>query len=677
MHFRRGLPLDIDEAGYLGFALGDLRGWHQGGLAGLHGAALAQQTSGPLVPLTAAPFLGAFGHTPIVGMSAQLVFLGVLTIASFGLGTALRGRAWGLVTAVVVLLSPGVLDFTRTFHFVLASTAFLCLAVWALIKSDGLLRRWWVVLGGLATGLMLLSRTYTLVFLPGLAVATLVLVLGAGRAHRGRALVNVGLGAAAASAVAAWWWVPNMKSVFDYLTGVGFRNQGYNPKSSPLTAGFWTAPLSQLVSTGLYLGCAAVLMISFLLYLWISVSARRHAAGDARTGMSRVVAGAVSPVGIVAIVTAVSYLALTSGSDRGTGFVVPLIPLVVALGVASIASRGGALRAILAIALVASVAVPAIGKTTVSGPLATFRCVQISTIGCVTVTDSRAVWERELPYVGMSGTNPEAARAGPPGAWVRVVDRAAVWVHETAITSNTFPVVFFASLDPLFNTNTVTLAWSQRYTAPLAAGQLEPDQPRDTQASYLRTLAAPEFGQPTFLFTTDPGRFEYQPRVTQPLTERPPNASGSFSYDPFSSLITVSPGSMSAQFLFRQPQPHEALVLCRIDVTVDIQGVDLSDHIGQPYLPDRPRRRRPDPPGVEPRFWDTRSATRDTCVLPKPGAIELVTALVTAFVTSPGPGAQVGHVTNRDKQPRGVESPSSQNAEPAICERRRHRSRTC
>ena len=30
-HFRRGLPLDIDEAGYLTFALNDLDGWrHEG-----------------------------------------------------------------------------------------------------------------------------------------------------------------------------------------------------------------------------------------------------------------------------------------------------------------------------------------------------------------------------------------------------------------------------------------------------------------------------------------------------------------------------------------------------------------------------------------------------------------------------------------------------------------------
>lgn len=40
------------------------------------------------------------------------------------------------------------------------------------------------------------------------------------------------------------------------------------------------------------------------------------------------------------------------------------------------------------------------------------------------------------------------------------------------------------------------------------------------RANFLRKLIDPQFGQPTFLFTTDPGRYEFQPKVTQPLADQ-------------------------------------------------------------------------------------------------------------------------------------------------------------
>lgn len=166
--YRRALPLDVDEAGYLGFAFDDLRGL-RGGLGILFDTVVGQRQFGPLVPLTAAPLLGVFGENTQVAMAVQVVFLAVLTFASYGLGARLAGRGAGVVSACVVLLAPGVLDFSRTFHFVIAPTALLALAVWALVASDGLARRGLVVTAGIAVGLLLLARTYAVAFLPGLA----------------------------------------------------------------------------------------------------------------------------------------------------------------------------------------------------------------------------------------------------------------------------------------------------------------------------------------------------------------------------------------------------------------------------------------------------------------------------------------------------------------------------
>src|SRR5262245_59900045 len=75
-HFRRGLPLDTDEYGYLGFSIDDIWAWDLRGPYGFFAQA-THSTFAPLVPLTAAPFLGQFGHRPLVGMSTQLIWLAI------------------------------------------------------------------------------------------------------------------------------------------------------------------------------------------------------------------------------------------------------------------------------------------------------------------------------------------------------------------------------------------------------------------------------------------------------------------------------------------------------------------------------------------------------------------------------------------------------------------------
>ncbi len=98
--------------------------------------------------------------------------------------------------------------------------------------------------------------------------------------------------------------------------------------------------------------------------------------------------------------------------------------------------------------------------------------------------------------------------------------RAAEAVHEAAARSGLPTVVFFASHDPLFNTNTVGLDWRESYGDLLPVGQLRPDDGGDTIRNYLRKLADPAYGQPTFLFAADRGRYEFPPKVTQPRAER-------------------------------------------------------------------------------------------------------------------------------------------------------------
>ncbi len=523
--FRRGLPIDIDEAGYLGFALDDLRAFTRGGLGGLHDAVVAQRQFGPLVPLTAAPLLGMFGETPQVGMAVQSGFLAVLAFASYGLGARLAGRGAGVLSALVVLLAPGVFDFSRTFHFVVATTAMLALTVWALVESDQLERRGFVAAAGAAGGLLLLSRTYSVVFVPGIGIAALVLVCSRPRGRRVRAALNVGIAGVVAVVVAGWWYIPNVSTVWRYLTdyGYGARSKQYvHTTSSPLHVRFWTFRLTQLISDGLYLIPFLVLVGAIAAWVVMRVRSRRDrdTAPSDRTRMDRVLEMGAMPAGSITIVLVATYLVMTSSSNAGTGFMVPLVPLVVVLGAAAIMKLPSPGRAVLVAVLACALLVIAVGKTTVTGQVAQARCVTIPLLDCVSLTDGRGHIQRVVTAEGLHMRDPDAARRGPPGAWVRVARRAAEALHEAAGPSGLPPVVFFASRDPLFNTNTVGLDWRELYGELLPVGQLRPDDGGDSIRNYLRKLADPAYGQPTFLFAADRGPYEFPPKVTQPRAER-------------------------------------------------------------------------------------------------------------------------------------------------------------
>jgi hypothetical protein len=517
VHFRTGLPLDIDEAGYLNFAFADRHGFATHGLLGFFDAVVRQRQYAPLVPMVAAPVLAVFGNSPVVGFSTQLVFLGALAAGGFGLGDALGGRRAGFLAGVIVVLSAGGFDFGRTFLFVLASTAFFTISVWALIKTERFARWTWSVAWGAATGLMLLSRTFTLAFLPALGLAATLLVLRGPRPLR-IPLRNLALGGLIACGTAGWWYVPNISPLVRYLINNGYQteSQYYDTSGSPAGIHFWTARLLQLLNQGLYLGPALILLVAVVIAVsrWL-----RHQRGR-RWRAADVLEWSATPFGTVVVVAAASYVSLTSSRTGGPGYAVPLIPLVAALGGAALLLLPGAMRICLVVPLLAALLGSAITKTMVTGPLASPRCLTVPGIGCVTLTDGRGIAQQQLALLGMDATNPVQARRGAPGAWARLPATVVGWIHDDAARAHVTPVVFFASRDRLLNTNTVGLAWWMRYGGPLLVGQLRPDDGGDTVANYYQWMDDPRRGQPTFLLATDRSTFEYRPRVSQPRAEQ-------------------------------------------------------------------------------------------------------------------------------------------------------------
>lgn len=516
-HFRTGLPLNIDEAGYLSFAFDNLHGFAAHGIVGFFDAVVAQRQFGPLVPMVAAPILAVFGNSPVVGMSAELVFLGALATGTVGIGTAIGGRRAGLLAGVIVVLSPGAFDFARTFLFVLASAALFALSVWTLIKTDRFARWTWSAAWGASTGLMLLSRTFTLGFLPAVGLAAALLVIRGPRPLR-IPLRNLAIAIAVAAGSAGWWYGPNVFPLMRYLINNGYQTESryYDVSGSPAGIHFWTTRLLQLLNQGIYLVPALILLAAVVI---AGSSWLKHQHGH-RWRAADVLEWSATPLGTVVVVATISYLALTSSRTGGPGYSVPLVPLVAAVGSTALLALPARARVGLVACLAAALLGTAIAKTTETGPFATPRCLSVPGVGCVTVSDGRGTSQQQLAFLGMDATNPARARRGAPGAWARLPPTVAGWIHDDAARARVTPVVFFASRDPLLNTNTVGLAWRMRYHEPLPIGQLRPDEGGDTLTNYYQWMDDPRRGQPTFLLATDRSNFEYPPRVTQTRAEQ-------------------------------------------------------------------------------------------------------------------------------------------------------------
>ena len=122
------------------------------------------------------PFVTSLGY-PIVGrgvfgsLLVMPLFFAGLVAATFALARQLVSDSWAVVAALVVAALPAVTDYTRLFHFALPATACMTAALWALMRSDGLRRARWAVAFGLFVALTLLSRTMTVAYAPGLALA--------------------------------------------------------------------------------------------------------------------------------------------------------------------------------------------------------------------------------------------------------------------------------------------------------------------------------------------------------------------------------------------------------------------------------------------------------------------------------------------------------------------------
>lgn len=510
--YRDGYPLDIDEAGYTAFGLADYLGLQNGGLHGWWNSIQAQGTFAPLAP--ALTSLTVYVHPGALnGFLVLSGFLFVLAMAAYGIGERLVGPRLGALSALVTATLPGAFAFSREYIYALPAAALLSCAVYAALKSDGLRSRRWAIACGAAIGLMLLARTMTVGFAPGVIAAAVLAGFLRADGDLPRRFVNLCLLLVSGAAVAATWYARNLQSVIDYLTGYGYGNQSkfYGPEHAPVSWARMRGVAERITVENLYLPLA-ILTLAALITIAVVVIKRLIPADTRRSVLKQL---AASDAFSIALVFAAGYAALMSSQNVGDGFTLPLAVLLPALAVLALRRFPGA--TVPAVAILAVIAIVNLISTATIWPAAS-RARMVSIPGLheempITNGVPIAVARTREQFPGPETTFDDRDRE-----WVQADNRVAELLADFTGPNGEAPVMTFGSRSRILNTNTVQLASLLKYQRAYPLTQLLAE-PNDTVRNYLRQLGDPKFGMPTVLFTMSRNTDDYTPLVTQEKAE--------------------------------------------------------------------------------------------------------------------------------------------------------------
>jgi Dolichyl-phosphate-mannose-protein mannosyltransferase len=510
--YRKGYPLNVDEAGYTSIALTDWLGFQNGGLHGWWSAFQSQTPNAPLLPLVTSALLIVKAGI-MEGFVALIGFFAVLVLAAYGIGERLAGPRLGALAAFAVGTSEGALLFAREYVFALPTAALTSCAVYALLRSERMRSRRWAIACGAAIGLMLLARTMAVAFVPGIFAAALIGMLALGRDGLRRRFLNLGLAALTAVIVAATWYYHNLEPVWEYLTSFGYGKQSayYGANHSTISWGRFQAVAAAVIHDDLLVPLAALVLIGLVALLVVAVR-RVLAAGDRRAELLRLAASGPFAVGLV---FAVGFAALMSSRNGGNGFSLPLSMLLPPLAIVSL--RYYRLATAPVAALVVAIGVLNLAATSsLWEGLAKSHLVSTPGFG-------------EQPWIDGVPRPVDAIRVQVPGPTTEFVERdrgwpeadkalAGVLLHEIYHGRLETGVAAFASRNRAISSNSVGLALLLDYRTSVPFFQLEAE-PTDTVANYVKQLTDPEHGPPAMLITMSSDVEDFPPIVTQTKAE--------------------------------------------------------------------------------------------------------------------------------------------------------------
>jgi hypothetical protein len=507
---RRGLPFDIDEAGYLQRAVRDAQALHAHGLWGIWTSLRLPDPQAPLLPMTGGIVRWVTGAGPYGLLHVNQFFYAVAVVATYWAARSIMNRNWSLVAALMVATVPGLVQSSRSFDMAVVATAALTSALAVQVRTNRFWSWWPTLLWGALLGLASLSRTIVLAFLPGFVLAA-VITLVASRATR-RQVLHAIAGLWVGLLVAGSWYTATWHVVLRYLTSYGYGPEAnkFGASRSLLSFGWWTYRLHHAVVAELFvpltlamLACAACGLASW----WV----HGHRQPDAANWQQRATDFLGRPEAIVLIPVVWGYVMLSTTVNAGFMFELPLIPAVSILAAYGASRSMRQLRPYLATlcALAAVVsfagmsdALPAVSSAARSVSIGSFSATAFDGRGPVLYYASTegVACRPHAPCVRTGTTPGETAYLA---RWLAPNQRMTTLLHDTAAEHACDPVVFFAIEDPLFNTNTIDLDYQLRYGAALPTGLLKPRY--EVQGETPRQqLNDPHLGRPDLVITGRP-----------------------------------------------------------------------------------------------------------------------------------------------------------------------------
>jgi 4-amino-4-deoxy-L-arabinose transferase-like glycosyltransferase len=485
VRFRHGYVTEWDESGYLQFSLSNydtLRSHGPWGFAKIVGG---RGTFGPLLPAVTALAYPVVGRTVFGSLLVLPLFFVGLVAAAYGLARRFVSASWAAVAAFGVAAVPAVTDYTRLFHFALPATACMTAALWALVRSEGFKSVRWSLAFGVFVALTLLSRTMTVAYIPGFALAAAVQFLVAEPSVRAK-LRNLALATAATAVVAGPWYLANARSVYDLLVGTGYGEAAtaYGRHYSIASWGYWTKEL-RIDLSYLWLPLAATLALSFLFALAYRLAQR---------GLSLSALRSLRAAGLLAVTAVVleGYVALTSSRNEGTAFALPWLPALVILGVIAAASlpRPRVRFALAAVFVVVSIGA-VFSKSGFVAPLATPRSVSVPALGRVLVTDGSGIIQREIAGDGYKVTPLTSPPAAMHRQWLPVA-RDVVDASLRLAARRGVPLKLTLGLDDrIFGNSRLIFAAQYWHHFYLPVDYLQAAAGGDSVSSYRHQLASP------------------------------------------------------------------------------------------------------------------------------------------------------------------------------------------
>lgn len=514
--FRRGLPFNIDESGYLQRAVLYSQLLRSHGLAGVAKQWTAPDIVGPVLPVTTGIIRAIVNINPWQMLGTQQIFYALTIFATYLLARQLTTKYWALAPAAVVACTPGVIDAGRFFYLAEPATAFFTLLLALQLRAGNFSSFSRSILWGVALGATALTRTIMVAFVAAPFLAALVRLIAS--APTKRTLGNFASGSFAALFVAGSWYAWSWHTVLKYLTVYGYGSEAgsYGHSHSITTLSWWTARLNDIVNQDIYAPIAIALVLSGIVALAIFVIRRESIIFvnnvDFTAKAKLVLSGNEATLLLSLIGT---YIVLSTSQNGGSYFELPLVPPLVALMLSPLANlqRAFGYAAVACAMIAAGLAVTdQLGVLQVSSNLDNVDIIglQLTSFAQAGITYSGnnqklinigGVWWSNCGgatitcfYGRSSGITAKYLTS-----WDSLNKRVSTFLYQFSEKHERQPVVFFAAQGPLLNTNSIALA-AQLNHRSLPIGALDP--PSRRQGASLQTqLESPIYGQPNLVIT--------------------------------------------------------------------------------------------------------------------------------------------------------------------------------